>query len=513
MAASTDKTGAPELGGNWILETGTGAIETATLLDLSAQAYDSLLATPIIDVSGVTLNFNGGATPGNSITSGGILFSGTDRAAGALYKYTNVATIGGVQIDAFVRIDAITNATLSTIDNNAPGSYNYAPVPGSAVWAPEVAATAANGSVDFSVFFRDPNGNALTLINFINNSIDIDTGGGSGAEFVEYGGFNSFTLSNPTDLTVTQGGGDRLRFTGQSGAVYNGLIVNDVGRVSARFDAVTTLQISMGATANIGSRQYGSIFSAIAYTGATTTTTAPTVNLVTTTDTTPLLSGTIGTTALGSDTFTVTVNGVTYNVGTVPGTVNISGTTWTLEIPSALAPAKYNVTAERTSGSLAIRDQTSGELVINNAPLLADTPLSLTVAEDAPLPVGAVGSLISAFTGGITDPDAGAVKGIAITGSDQTNGTWYYTTDGGTTWTALDQFNGTVSPSNALLLADNPSTRLYFRPSPDYNGSVPGGLTFLAWDTTRGTAGQKVNTADAGGAFTFSTPLTSSPSR
>ena len=96
-------------------------------------------------------------------------------------------------------------------------------------------------------------------------------------------------------------------------------------------------------------------------------------------------------------------------------------------------------------------------------------------------------------------------KGIAITGSDQTNGTWYYTTDGGTTWTALDQFNGTVSPSNALLLADNPSTRLYFRPSPDYNGSVPGGLTFLAWDTTRGTAGQKVNTADAGGAFTFST--------
>src|SRR6185369_10884524 len=58
---------------------------------------------------------------------------------------------------------------------------------------------------------------------------------------------------------------------------------------------------------------------------------------------------------------------------------------------------------------------------VNDAPVLADTALSITITEDAGAPSGAVGSLISAFTGGITDVDTGAVKGIAITGSVETN--------------------------------------------------------------------------------------------
>ena len=355
---------------------------------VSAQAQQdwmaTLAATPI-DVGGVLLNFDGGANPGNSIASGGRLLSGTNGQVDALYKYTNVATVNGTQVDAYIRIDAITNAVLGTIDNNAPTNYSYVPVAGSAVWAPEVNTTAANGSVDFSIYFKDADGNSLTLINFVNNSIDIDTVNASVTEFVEYGGFDSFTVANPTDLVVSAGGGDRLRFAGTGS--YNGLIVNDQGRVSAQFDAVSTLQVSMGATGSTGGiRQYGSIFTAIAFTGATTTTTAPTVDLVTTTDTTPTLTGTIGATALGSDTFTVTVNGTTYNVGATPGTVNISGTSWTLEIPSALTAGVYDVTATRTIASLGVRDQTSGELVINDAPVLADTALSLTVTEYAPLP-------------------------------------------------------------------------------------------------------------------------------
>ena len=136
----------------------------------------------------------------------------------------------------------------------------------------------------------------------------------------------------------------------------------------------------------------------------------------------------------------------------------------------------------------------------NEAPVLADTALSMTVAEDAGAPSGAVGSLISAFTGGVTDQDSGAAKGIAITGSDQTNGTWYYTTNGGTTWTTV----GTVSNTSALLLADNGSTRLYFAPSANYNGTSTAALTVRAWDQTSGTAGTKVTTASNGGTTAFS---------
>lgn len=50
-----------------------------------------------------------------------------------------------------------------------------------------------------------------------------------------------------------------------------------------------------------------------------------------------------------------------------------------------------------------------------------------------------------------------------------------------------------MSNSSALLLADNGSTRLYFAPSADYNGTVSNGITFRAWDQSSGSSGTKVS--------------------
>ena len=149
------------------------------------------------------------------------------------------------------------------------------------------------------------------------------------------------------------------------------------------------------------------------------------------------------------------------------------------------------VLTDGDGGGSGNHDTTVTVTAVNDAPVLADTALTLTVAEDAGVPSGAVGSLISAFTGGISDVDSGAVKGIAVTASDETNGTWYYTTNGGTNWTAV----GTVSSASSLLLADNASTRLYFAPAANYNGSSASALTVRGWDQTSGTAGTKVSTA------------------
>ena len=491
IAASVDKTGAADLGGDWVLEVKTGQVE-AVSISLTHE-WDFLMTAPPVNVGGATLDFDG---------ANRTLVSGVAGAVGAVYRYSDVATINGTQIDAYVTITGITNATLMNIDNDAPASY--VPPAGTTavnVFAPEINVTAANGKIDFAINFKDPNGNNLTLLNFYNNSLDID-GGGSFQEFVEYGGFKSVTTGNPTDLVISSSpGNDRLRFTGSS--VYGGLIVNDVGRVQANFDAISTLQISMGATgATGGLRQYGSLFSAVSF-GSPVTLTAPTSDLVTTTDTTPILTGSVGAAPLGGgETFSVTVNGTTY---TTANGLGISGSTWSLELPSALASGQYDVRAVRSSAGLDIADQTQLELTINDAPTLADTALTLTVAEDAPAPAGAVGSLLSSFTGGISDVNAGAVKGIAITGTNETNGTWYYTTNGGTTWTAVNAIDGTVSGTNALLLADNANTRLYFRPAADYNGSAPAALTLRAWDTTSGTAGTKVDPGSGGGSLAFST--------
>ena len=135
----------------------------------------------------------------------------------------------------------------------------------------------------------------------------------------------------------------------------------------------------------------------------------------------------------------------------------------------------------------------------NTAPVLADTALVLVVAEDAGYPVGAVGSAVSAFTGGISDVDGGA-KGIAVVASDETKGVWYFTTNGGTNWAKV----GTVDATQSLLLADNASTRLYFAPATNVNGPSGAALTIRAWDQTSGAAGSKVSTATTGGATAFS---------
>ncbi len=71
------------------------------------------------------------------------------------------------------------------------------------------------------------------------------------------------------------------------------------------------------------------------------------------------------------------------------------------------------------------------------------------------------GTLISNLTGGVTDADAGALKGVAITATNETNGTMQFSLDDGATWTNV----GTVSNSSALLLPDDTNTRIRFRPT------------------------------------------------
>jgi T1SS-143 domain-containing protein len=146
---------------------------------------------------------------------------------------------------------------------------------------------------------------------------------------------------------------------------------------------------------------------------------------------------------------------------------------------------------------------------VNGAPVLDAnaSPFLVAITEDAVAPSGAVGTLVSSLvdlTGGgginnVTDAD-GPDLGIAITGTNSANGTWFYSTNGGTTWTAV----GAVSNSSALLLEANGDTRLFFQPAANFSGTVTDGITFRAWDETTGTAGTKVDTSTNGGSSAFS---------
>ncbi|WP_353861388.1 DUF4347 domain-containing protein [Azospirillum formosense] len=144
-------------------------------------------------------------------------------------------------------------------------------------------------------------------------------------------------------------------------------------------------------------------------------------------------------------------------------------------------------------------------IAVNDAPVLTDTVLTLpSVAQAAGAPNGAVGVAVSslvALGGNVADVDSGAVTGIALVGVDLSEGgTWFYSTDGGTNWTAV----GTVNDSgNALLL--RPTDRLYYQPTGANAGVLGAAITFRAWDQSSGTAGTKVATTGGGGTSAFST--------
>ena len=111
------------------------------------------------------------------------------------------------------------------------------------------------------------------------------------------------------------------------------------------------------------------------------------------------------------------------------------------------------------------------------------------------------GTLVSDLIAGqVTDTNHAESFGIAVTAVENTNGTWQYSTNGGSTWTAF----GTPSVTAARLLAADADTRVRFVPNANWFGTVAGGLDFHAWDQTSGTAGATADVTTSGGMTAFS---------
>ena len=150
-------------------------------------------------------------------------------------------------------------------------------------------------------------------------------------------------------------------------------------------------------------------------------------------------------------------------------------------------------------------DGTASQLVTvtingtNDAPVLTPIgPTLTTITEDQTTNVTDPGQTVLSFIGtSISDVDTGAIKGIAITGLSSTDGTWQYSTDGGTTWTAI----GAVTNASALLL--DATSKVQFLP--DSNDGGTDTITYRAWDETSGAVGTKVDTSTSGTSTAFST--------
>ncbi len=176
------------------------------------------------------------------------------------------------------------------------------------------------------------------------------------------------------------------------------------------------------------------------------------------------------------------------------------------DAPSATAIITWtfsdgNAGGQGSGGALqALGSVTVNITAVNDAPVLdnSGTMTLTTINEDQNANAGQTVASIIASAGGdrITDPDAGAVEGIAITTIVSGNGTWEYSTNGGSGWLAVDS----VANNSALLLRSTDWLRFV----PDTQNGTTGSITFRAWDQTTGSAGTKVDTSSNGGTTAFS---------
>jgi uncharacterized delta-60 repeat protein/CSLREA domain-containing protein len=140
---------------------------------------------------------------------------------------------------------------------------------------------------------------------------------------------------------------------------------------------------------------------------------------------------------------------------------------------------------------------------VNDAPVLVGGgALSFTpVSEDAVGNAGqSVASLIASLGGDpITDVDAGALEGIAITSAtwSDDNGWFEYSLDAGGNWSRI------ISPgvSTALLLRADDLIRFV----PQGYGAETASITFRAWDRSSGVPGGTADTTVNGGTTAFGT--------
>ncbi len=200
-----------------------------------------------------------------------------------------------------------------------------------------------------------------------------------------------------------------------------------------------------------------------------------------------------------------TATGTLANVNTLLANVTFT--------PAANYDKNFTIATSVTDGTATAITETKTVTVtaVNDAPVLANTIPTIIQVAGAPTPVSnsVIGTLVSslASSSNVTDVD-GTGLGIAITAVDSTQGNWWYTTNNGTNWTLVNPVTTPTTPvvsaTNALFLAADANTRLYFDPTSTGTFSITAGATFKAWDQTDSLAnGSKHTTFVSGSSGSF----------
>jgi Ca2+-binding RTX toxin-like protein len=226
--------------------------------------------------------------------------------------------------------------------------------------------------------------------------------------------------------------------------------------------------------------------------------------------TAPITPASIGVTDPDSSSFTFTVTNVSHGTfqTTTDGLNWVNATTFTTADLTANhvqfvhdggeAAPTFSIQANDGAAINNLSNTFAGSVLftnVNDAPVVTAANPSLTpITEDQ---TNDTGQTVSSIVGSsITDPDSGALQGIAITGATSTNGAWQFSTNGGSSWTNFASY----STSSALLLTGADKVRFV----PDGQNGSSDTFTYAAWDQTSGSHGTTANVTTAGGTTAFS---------
>jgi uncharacterized delta-60 repeat protein len=192
----------------------------------------------------------------------------------------------------------------------------------------------------------------------------------------------------------------------------------------------------------------------------------------------------------GGENQTLTVTATSSNPALIPDPTVVYAS------PGAVGSLRYRPLADqwgsavitvtvRDEGGTAFggSDEISRTFTVNvtpqpDAPVIDTGLIPMTAAVPRkPAPINPSGSLVADLVSAVVDVD-GDPLGLAVTAVDDLNGTWQYSLDAGANWQNVPT---DVSETSALVLTDDPSTRVRFLPArKSFQGFSS--FHFKAWD-------------------------------
>ncbi len=509
VAASTDLTGNSSKGGNWVLETATGAIEagqgfTQTVRD----AYQDVLATFTV----TNTNDSGTGSLRQAITN-------ANATPGADNVVFNIGTGGAQSIALLTPLPAITSQ-INLDGTTQPGSGGKPAIElrGDQIPAFNVS-NAYLGDFTNGLTFRTGSNNSVAKGFIINRfqSSGIKVGNGNNYN-VGAGGPRGVVIENnyiSTDTSGTVGlGNSWWGDPNMSQGLYIHRSPNTVVRNNLISGSTTSaLAIRAGSTGvlvednkigtdvtgslPLGSQRW-SVFidgksdnitfqrNLVAASGYDYETNG--MELFRSEDVTGIkvLNNTFGTDISGTK--SLRNRGQYQTVTNNPAAAIVLGTNSTVSGNRYQGAWVGTLGTGNTALNLAAPPQPTLTAI---APKLASIVNNIT---------SNVGSLVSTFLR--TSIGNAVDQGIAITKVNNTGGTWQYSTNNGTNWSDLAQAliskyklqNNPPNPfASAFLLASNSNNRIRFVPNAGFAGTINDGVTYQAWNQRTGGNGLIVN--------------------